>query len=564
MTETIWSVAPPAEEAPGLAAAFGLPPVIGQILFNRRIIDVESTRFFLQGKFEDIPDPFLMTGMDAAVDRIRRAIEAGERILIFGDYDVDGILSTVMLHKAISSLGGVVDYFIPERLTDGYGIKDAHVGVVTERGAGLVVSVDCGIKSVCFVRAAKIAGVDVIITDHHLPGPELPEALALLDPMLPESNYPERGLAGVGVAFKLIQALFQKAGRTSVLRHYLKLVAIGTIADIAELRGENRVLVRQGLAELDNVANLGLQSLIGVCGLRGRRITVADVGFRLGPRINAAGRMGRTDLALRLFFSNDAAEAAGLAKDLDDLNGRRQTAEESIFTQASERIRTRGWDRDYKILVLGDEGWNRGIVGIVASRLKEAFHRPVVLFAYENGLAYGSGRSISEFSLIDCLEEARPLFLSYGGHRLAVGCTLRRESLPAFKAAMNRAAESSLTETALRRTLAIDARLDFAGIDAALWNGLSLLEPHGVGNPRPVFLTSQTEVAVPPRKLQNRHAKFLLRGSGRTFEAIGWDHGDWADAFGAGARVDCVYAFQTSNYLGQERIYLGLEDLKPA
>jgi single-stranded-DNA-specific exonuclease len=564
MTETIWNVAPSAEEAPGLAAAFGLPPVIGQILCNRRIADVESARIFLQGKFEDIPDPFLMTGMGASVDRIRRAIEAGERILIFGDYDVDGILSTVMLHKAISSLGGVVEYFIPERLTDGYGIKDAHIGVVTERGAGLVISVDCGIKSVGFVRAAKAAGVDVIITDHHLPGAELPEALALLDPMLPGANYPERGLAGVGVAFKLIQALFQNTERTAVLRHYLKLVAIGTIADIAELRGENRILVRQGLAELDNVANLGLQSLIGVCGLRGRRISVADVGFRLGPRINAAGRMGRTDLALRLFFSNDAAEAAGLAKDLDDLNGRRQTAEESIFTQASERIRTRGWDRDYKILVLGDEGWNRGIVGIVASRLKETFHRPIVLFAYENGMAYGSGRSISEFSLIDCLEEARPLFLSYGGHRLAVGCTLLRESLPAFRAAMNRAAEAGLPETSLRRKLAVDARLDFAEINAALWNGLALLEPHGVGNPKPVFLTVQAEVAAPPRKLKDRHAKFLLRADGRTFEAIGWDHGDWADAFGAGARVDCVYTFQTSNYLGQDRIYLGLEDLRPA
>ncbi len=562
MNDMIWNIAPPAAAAPELAAAFGLPPVIGQILANRGLTNVESTRFFLEGGLEDIPDPFLLTGMDAAVDRIMKAIDGGESILIFGDYDVDGVLSTVMLHKALTSLGGKAQYFVPERIKDGYGIKDNHVDVVIERGAKLVVSVDCGIKSVGFVRAAKAAGVDVIITDHHLAGTELPEALALLDPVLPGANYPDRNLAGVGVTFKLIQALFQKGGRTSVLPHYLKLVAIGTVADIVELRGENRILVRRGLAELRKVSNPGLRSLMETCGLAGRPISVGDIGFRLGPRINAAGRMGRTDLALRLFFSDSASETAALAGELDILNRRRQAAEDSILSEAEERIRTEGLARTYKVLILGDEKWHRGIVGIVASRLKEMFSRPVVLFSYDDGIAYGSGRSISGFSLIDCLEEARPLFLSYGGHQQAVGCTLRRESLPAFKTAMNRVADTRLSFDGLRPSISIDARLDFADVGEALWRGLSLLEPHGVGNPRPVFLTEGAVVAAEPRKLKDRHAKFVLRKDGRTFEAIGWDHGEWAGRFAAGGRIDCVYTFQTSSYLGEERLYLGLEDLR--
>jgi single-stranded-DNA-specific exonuclease len=564
MIESVWNVAPPSEAAGPLASALGLPPVIGQILANRRIVDVPSARLFLEGDLSDVPDPFLLVGMEAAVERIMRAVDGGERILIFGDYDVDGILATVMLHKALTTLGGEVDFFIPERLKDGYGIKDEHAALAAGRGAKLVVSVDCGVKSVGFTRAAREAGVDVIITDHHLPGPELPEALAVLDPVIDGSGYPDRSLAGVGVAFKLIQALFRKTGRTAVLPHYLKLVAIGTVADIVDLRGENRIFVRRGLRELRNVSNPGLRSLMAVCGLAGKPVSVGDIGFRLGPRINAAGRMGRTDLALKLFFSDSTAETTALAMELDELNRKRQAAEEAIFAEAEARVRDEGLDRSFKILVLGDEKWHRGVVGIVASRLKEAFSRPVILFSYENGIAFGSGRSIPKFSLIECLENARPLYLNYGGHRQAVGCTLRRESLPAFKEAMNRGADAHLSFDDLRPSISIDARLDFAEVDEPLWRGLALLEPHGVGNPRPVFLTEGAEVAAPPRLLKEKHIKLMLRQAGRTFEAIGWDRGEWAGLFPAGSRVDCAYTFQTSNYLGEERLYLGLEGLKPA
>ena len=562
MDDAVWIVAEPSGTAADLAAALGLPPAIGQILFNRKITDAETARRFLFGGTADLHDPFLLAGMEEAVGRVLQAVENGERILIFGDYDVDGILSVVMLHKALSTLGAKVEYFIPERLSEGYGLKDEHVGVAVERGAALVISVDCGIKASGFVRKARERGIEVIITDHHQPGDEIPDALAVLNPVLPGANYPDRRLAGVGVTFKLIQALFERTGRTAALRHYLKLVSIGTIADVAELRGENRILVKHGLRELDNVANPGLRSLIDVSGLRGRRISEGDVGFRLGPRINAAGRMGRTELAVRLFFSTSAAETDALARELDGLNAKRQAEEETIFKQAAERVRTRGLVRRYKILILGDSGWNRGVIGIVASRLARVFQRPVILFSCDGEKAQGSGRSVPEFSLIECLDACRDAFLSYGGHPQAVGCTLECGRIPEFRETANRVAAERISEDALRRKLRIDARLGFSDINGPLWDALSLLDPYGIGNPRPVFLVENAEIASPAQRLQGRHVKFLVRQNGWTVEAIGWDRAAWAESVSKGDRVDLAFSLQTSTYLGETRLYLGLEGLR--
>lgn len=562
MDDSLWIVASPRDEAKRLASELGIPPAIAQVLINREITEAEAAEKFLRGTIDQLHDPFLMSGMAAAVERIRQAIADREKILIFGDYDVDGVLSVVMLLKALESLGGDVEYFIPERLKDGYGIKDEHIAVVSDRGARLVISVDCGIKANGFVRKAGEQGIDVIITDHHLPGPDLPRALAVLNPVLGSSGYPDKRLAGVGVVFKLIQALFQQEGRTSLLRHYLKLVAIGTISDVAELKGENRVLVKHGMQGLDSVSNLGLKSLIEICGLKGKRISEGDIGFRIGPRINAAGRMGMTDLAVRLFFAPSLEETAGIARRLDELNSRRQTAEEKIFKQALDRVKTKSLDKSYKILIMGCEEWHRGIIGIVASRLKDAFRRPVILFVYEEGQAFGSGRSISEFSLISCLEECRDFFLSYGGHPFAVGCSLPRQNMTAFKQAANAVAEARLSDAHMRKKILIDSKLDFAEIDSPFFEGLALLFPFGVGNPRPVFLTEKTEIVGPPQNLKGRHAKFLVRQGSRVFEAIAWDRGDWTQNFYKGERVDLAYSFQFSTYLGEERPYLCLEGLR--
>ncbi len=562
MNTSIWAVSPPSAEADALAQALGVPAVIGRVLVNRKILTEEEARSFLFGGLDSMHDPYLMKGMARAVERIHEAIGKSEKILIFGDYDVDGVLSVVMLLRALRSLGARVDYFIPERLTDGYGLKAAHVGVPVERGAGLVISVDCGIKAVEFTALAREKGIDVIVTDHHRPGESLPEAVAVLNPVLEDSGYPEPGLAGVGVAFKLIQALLERAGKGALLPHYMKLVSIGTVADVAALKGENRLFVKHGMKGLSSVANTGLRSLIEACGLANRKISESDLGFRLGPRINAAGRMGMTDLAVRLFFAETPEESEALVRELDELNSQRQRTEERIFNEARDRIEDKGLDGRYKCLVLGSEAWHRGVIGIVASKLKDHFHRPVLLFAYEDGRAHGSGRSLSDVPLIDILDECRHLFLSYGGHKYAVGCTLSRDRMAEFKSVLNPLAEARIAEDSLKRKIRVDGPLGFPDIDGRFLDAFALLFPFGIGNPKPVFLAEDVEVAGEPQVLQRKHIKFLGRQNGRVLEVLGWDKADWRHVLRRGSRVSIVYSLMLSEYLGVPKVRVSVEDIR--
>jgi single-stranded-DNA-specific exonuclease len=482
--------------------------------------------------------------------------------LIFGDYDVDGILSVVALTKALRSLGADVEHFIPDRLKQGYGMKGKYIDRILAKKTSLVISVDCGIKAVDFVNRAKQYGVDVIITDHHQPGPVLPEALAVLNPVVGSSGYPDRALAGIGVVFKLIQALLESEGKSAQLRHYLKLVSIGTIADVAALKGENRLFVKFGLKELENVNNIGLKSLIEVCGLLGKRITVGDVGFRIGPRINAAGRLGLTDLAVQLFFSESVTESEEMVGQLDKLNAERQKIEKKIFQQSMRLVEDRRLHEKYKLLILGCEEWHRGVIGIVASKLKDTFHQPVILFSYKDEKASGSGRSIPEFPLIDCLDETSRFLLTYGGHVLAVGCELLREDMDAFRMAANAFAESRLTEDDFKKKIKIDVKLNFNNIGIRFLDNLQLLSPFGVGNPKPIFLTEMAEVVAQPKTLNGKHSKFILRQNGKMFEAVGWGRSDWAKHVRRGDLIDLVYSLQFSHYLGDERLSLSLEDIK--
>jgi single-stranded-DNA-specific exonuclease len=503
-----------------------------------------------------------MKGMKEAVQRIHKAISHQEKILIFGDYDVDGILSVVTLSKALVSLGGKVDFFIPDRLKEGYGLKEKYVDLAEEREANVVISVDCGVKAVAFVEKARQKGIDVIITDHHQPGPSLPRAIAVLNPSVPDSGYPFKNLAGVGVVFKLIQALFDGNPKSSQIPHYLKLVSMGTVADIAELRDENRIFVKYGLRSLEDVKNIGLKKLLDSCGIKRRNVSVGDVGFRIGPRINAAGRMGKTDLAVRLFFADSLHEVEGITHELERLNSRRQRVEEKVFSQAKGIVDQRGLSSRYKLLILGCEEWHRGVIGIVASKIKDVFYRPVIMFAYEEGKAFGSGRSIRDFPLIDCLDENKDIFHNYGGHTMAVGCELDHRNMASFKARINTYAQSQITEDQLKRKIRIDARLDFMDINSSILEVLSLLSPFGLGNPKPVFLTEKAEVVAPPKKIQGGHSKFIVRQNGKTFESIAWRKGEWAHKLKPGDRVDLVYSLMTSEYLGEEKITLSLEDIK--
>ncbi len=503
-----------------------------------------------------------MSGMRQAVNRIRRAIAGGENILIFGDYDVDGVLSVVMLLKALRALGAKVDHYIPGRLDEGYGLKESHLEVVTGKKTNLVISVDCGIKAIEFVRRAGEKNIDVVITDHHLPGRDMPQAAAVLDPMQAGETYPYKNLAGVGVVFKLIQALFQENGASRGLSHYLKLVAIGTISDVAELRGENRLMVKSGLRGLKDVSNAGLRSLLEACGLRDGRVSEGDVGFRLGPRLNAAGRLESAELAVRLFLTESPSEATSIARRLDELNVRRQRTENKIFNEALDRVQAGDLSRSYKVLILGSDSWHRGVVGIVASKLKDRFHRPVILFSYSDGLAFGSGRSIREFSLIECLDSCSPLFLNYGGHKLAAGCSLPLDRMDDFKSAVNSRADSLLSDDDLRRKISIDSEFGLDELDGSLMEFYRLLSPFGVGNPTPLFLATGAAVDGPIRRMKEKHIKFRVRQAGRSGEAIGWDCGEWAGELRPGDGVDMVFTLQTSTYLGEESVYLSVQDVR--
>ncbi len=557
-----WLIAPRRAEAEIIAKKLGIPLPIAQVLANRKVLSPEEAEAFLFGTLDDLHDPYLLPGVDKAVERIISAVRQKERILVFGDYDVDGVLSVVILLKALKSLGAEVEYFIPERLKDGYGIKEDHLKIVWGKKARLVISVDCGIKSLDFAAKAKAGGVDVIITDHHLPGDTLPDAAALINPVLEDSAYPYKALAGVGVVYKLLQALLSREGKASALPHYVKMVAIGTIADVAELRGENRLLVKQGLIGLEKTSNLGLRSLLENCGLQKKRITEVDIGFRIAPRINAAGRMGAADAAVRLFFTEDEEESYRLALWLNEVNAQRQEEEERIYNEAFSRVKKNSLDQRYKLLVLGCEKWHRGVIGIVASKLKDFFYRPVLLFHYEDGKAHGSGRSISELSLIHCLDECREFFLDYGGHTLAVGCILMRDRLDLFKQKINSVVEQRLGDEELRKRIRIDAQINLSEIDRSFIENFHRLTPFGVGNPKPVFLTRGVEIINTPQLIQDKHLKFLVRQSGRTFETLGWEKAEWIPEIQRGNRVDLVYSLQSSTFLGEEMFSLSFEEMK--
>jgi single-stranded-DNA-specific exonuclease len=562
MDDSIWSLAWPKKEAEILARELAIPLPLARILTNRNILSPDEADKFLFGTLEDLHDPFLLTDMNKAVARIQEAIRRKERILIFGDYDADGVLSVVMLLRALGALGAKVDYYIPERLKEGYGLKEEHIRIVLERKIGLVISVDCGVKAIPFARRAKNEGVDVIITDHHRPGEALPEVVAIINPVLWDSGYPYKNLAGVGVVYKLLQALLKREGRKAGLPHYAKLVAIGTIADVADLRGENRLLVKHGLKGLETISNRGLRRLVETCGLDNKRITEGDIGFRIGPRLNAAGRMGSADTAVRLFFAETEEESRLLAKKLDDLNAKRQGEEERIYREAANWIKNAGLAERYKALLLGCEGWHRGAIGIVASKLKDTFCRPVLLFAYGDGKAYGSGRSISEFSFIACLDECQEFFLDYGGHTLAVGCVLPRDRLKPLKERVNRMAEAKLSEEDLKKKVKIDVKIDFADINIPFIEHFFRLSPFGVGNPKPVFLTEDAEVLSHPQLLHEKHLKFSVGKNGRSFEALGWEKGPWITGIKKGDRISLVYSLQFSSFLGQEKISFSIEDIR--
>src|SRR6059036_2166290 len=428
-----------------LAAALDIEPAVARLLCQRGLGDPELATRFLHPSLDHLHDPMRLADMRVAIDRLLGAIARKERLAIHGDYDVDGVTSTVILRRALELLGADVVHFIPERLKDGYGLQPAAIDRLHAEGVALIISVDCGIRSGEVARRAREQGVDLIITDHHEPDSELPPALAVINPKRRDCTYPDKLLAGVGVALKLVQALCRQAGREKWLPGFIKIAAIGTLADVVPLVGENRVIAKVGLDLLSRGPHkIGLRALLDISGLAGKTIDSYHIAFQLAPRVNAAGRMSTPDLATRLLLANDEAlgdEARALAQQLDSENVRRQEEEAGILAAAKKIVQTDPDIGARSVLVVAGDGWHRGVIGIVASKLVDAFHRPAIVLSVEDGVAHGSCRSIPSFNMLAALERCAPLFIRFGGHKQAAGLALEASRIKELRLAINAVAD---------------------------------------------------------------------------------------------------------------------------
>lgn len=558
-----------ADAAERLAAELRVAPIVARLLCQRGFSDPDAASRFLNPSLDQMHDPMQLTDMGRAVDRILSAIAGKERIAIHGDYDVDGVTSTVILRRTLELLGADVTHFIPERLKDGYGLQPASIERLHAGGVTLVVSVDCGIRGADAARRARELGVDLIVTDHHEPDAELPPAYAIINPKRFDCSYPDKHLAGVGVALKLVQAVCRRAGRESWLPGFIKVAAIGTLADVVPLVGENRVIAKLGLDLLSRGPHkVGLRSLLDVAGLTGKTIDSYHVGFMLAPRINAAGRMSTPDIATRLLLAGDealATEARALAQQLDGENVRRQEEEAEILAAAKKVVTTDPEVGARTVLVVAGEGWHRGVIGIVASKLVDAFHRPAIVLSVEDGIAHGSCRSIPHFDLLAALERCASFFIRFGGHKQAAGLTMDAARVREFRSAINDVADEVLGPDDLMPRLRVDGDLGFRGITADVAAGVAALAPFGAGNPRPVFASRRVEIVDGPRKLKDRHLKMALRQDGRVFRAIAWRAAERHDHYTEHrAALDVAFSLEQNQFNGETYVELTLADAKPS
>ncbi len=552
-----------------LATALSITPIVAKLLCQRGLGDPEQAHRFLHPSLDHLHDPMALADMGVAVERILGAISRRERIAIHGDYDVDGVTSTVILRRALELLGADVTHFIPERLRDGYGLQPASVDRLHADGVALIISVDCGIRGADAALRAKALGVDLIITDHHEPDAELPEALAVINPKRVDCTYPDKYLAGVGVALKLVQELCRRSGREAWLPGFIKLAAIGTLADVVPLVGENRVIAKVGLDLLTKGPHkVGLRALLDVSGLTGKTIDSYHIGFMLAPRVNAAGRMSTPDLAARLLLANDesmAEEAKLLAQQLDAENVRRQAEEAEITAAAKKIVQTDPEVGARSVLVVAGDGWHRGVIGIVASKLVDAFHRPAIVLSIEDGVAHGSCRSIPHFDMLAALEACAPVFIRFGGHKQAAGLTMDASRVREFRSTINDRAEGLLGPEQLMPRLRIDADLGFRAITAQVAAGIASLAPFGAGNPKPIFAARGVEVIDGPRKLKERHLKMSLRQDGRVFRAVAWRAAEKQEQIvGSKSGLDVAFSLEHNQYNGETYLELTLADIRPS
>jgi single-stranded-DNA-specific exonuclease len=566
--DRIWESLPCDEKTVAqLSHELRVSSVTARLLSIRGLDDPLTARRFLFPSLDDLIDPNRLTDLPAGVDRILTAIANKERIAIHGDYDVDGVTSTVILRRALELLGADVTHFIPERLRDGYGLQPASLDRLHALGVRLVISVDCGIRGVEAAARARELGLDLIITDHHEPDTELPRAVAVINPKRHDCSYPDKNLAGVGVALKLVQALCARTGHASWLPAFVKVAAIGTLADVVPLTGENRVIAKLGLEMLSKGPHkVGLRSLLDVCGLIGKEIDSYHIGFVLAPRVNAAGRMSSPDIAARLLLACDEAmrdEARELAQQLDTENIRRQQEEADIVAAARNAVETDLEIGSRTVIVVAGEGWHRGVIGIVASKLVDAFHRPAIVISTDGDVAHGSCRSIPSFNMLAALESCGEVMSKFGGHKQAAGLTMASERVRELRARVNDYADGCLHPDDLRPRIWIDGMLGFKSIDEQIASELTSLAPFGAGNPRPIFRASGVEIVDGPRRLKERHLKMAFRQEGRVMRGIAWRASE-REEFVTEHRtaIDLAFSLEQDIWEGERYLQLSIADFK--
>jgi single-stranded-DNA-specific exonuclease len=553
-----------ADAVASLARVLGVSPILAALLISRGYADERAARAFLSPSYDQLHEPYLMLGMREAVARLKHAIETNEPVLIYGDYDVDGTTGTAILLRALKLLGAKTGFHIPHRFTEGYGIQQPALERAFAEGYKLVVSVDCGIRAHEPLYWARDKGLDVIITDHHLPDEDegAPPAFAVLNPNQEGCTYPDKHLAGVGVAFKLVHALFREYGRESQVAAFMKVVAIGTVADVAKLVGENRTIVAIGLKDLARAANPGLKALIDVAGCGdGKGMTAYDLGFRLGPRINAAGRMDAARAVVELFDTRDSAVARKLAEHLDARNEERKTVQQQIIDLALAEL---GDTTEAKVAVIQGAGWHRGVIGIAASKIAERLNRPCVVLSIDGDVAHGSGRSIEAYHLLNGLTACADLFEKFGGHSHAAGITIRPERIAEFRRRLNEHAAGCLTEEDLEHSVTVDMELSPAQVTFQLARELQALEPFGAGNARPVFVTRNLRCLSEPAVLKDKHLKLRLAGpQNRPLEAVWWNCIERAGETPAvNGSIELAYTLETSVWNDEYRMQLNVADMR--
>lgn len=540
---------------------FQISPLTSIILYNRGIREDEAIKKFLSKDLGVMYDPFLMRDMDKAVERIYAAKNSGEKITIYGDYDVDGITAIAILYKHLKELGVSVDYYVPDRMQEGYGVNRDALDKIKLSGSSLIITVDTGITAVEECEYARQIGLDVIVTDHHECKEVIPDAYAAIDPKRKDCSYPFKSLAGVGVVFKLIQALAENDTIDTLMEKYSDLMCLGTVADISPLVDENRVIVTEGLKRFKNTKNVGLKALIDV-STNGKAITTSTIGYIIAPRINASGRLGCASNSVELFLTDDKNRANELANYLCEENSLRQQTEQKMFKEALDYLESHPEVKEDDIIVIPHENWHHGIVGIVSSKITEKFYKPSILFAIDGDEAKGSGRSVSGFNLFDTLENCTDLLEKFGGHELAAGLTIKASNIEAFRKRINEYAKNYISETMLTPTIMIDAAIKAPFITIETVRDINNLQPFGVDNPTPAFMVRKIKIHKISVMSEGKHLRMTLLKDGKYLDSVGFGMGEYYHHLEEGDYIDVAFALDINDYKGFQNVQLILKDIK--